>query len=141
MATLHVFKNRIPSCNYIFASPGISGKPAIFVGGIYRTNIQAEIDELTHEISLGHPHMFVDEAEVTVDSTLIDPMAALRHKIIEEFKAQQVAATALDNDRGNSDQCKLMPGNTRDIADAASGGSGTSLAARLVNLTQTKSAE
>jgi hypothetical protein len=133
MSTLHQFKSTYPHINYIFKN----GKQAIFVNGVYRTDVQWEIDELMHEISLGHPHIAVDAEAPTIDSEMIDPMNALRAKIIAEFLAKEAKATDPNNDMGNTDpNAKLMPGNSRDISEAASGGSGVPLSQRLVNLTK-----
>lgn len=131
MSTLKVFKAHLPSINYIFTN----GKPAIFVQGVYRTDSEWEILELEREIKLGHPHLYIDPLETEVDSEMIDPMNALRHKIIAEYKAEEAAkAGNPDRDMGTSDTQALKPGSTRDIAEAASGGSGVQSAARLVNL-------
>jgi len=108
-----------------------NGKPAIFVSGVYRTDIDWEIAELDKEVKSGHPHIYVDSAEATIESEMVDPMNALRAKIIAEFVASQEAATNPDNDMGKSTQGAVIPANSRDIASAAAGGSGE---ARLVNL-------
>ena len=135
MTTLTVFKSSLPSINYIFKN----GKPAIFINGAFRTDVDWEIGELTNEVKLGHPHIYIDKNEVTVDSAMLDPMAQLRARIIaEEAEKIRAAAGNPDRDMGTSEQQKLNVGTTRDIAEAAVGGSGTSLAARLVNLQVTK---
>lgn len=133
MATLTVFQATMPSVNYIFGN----GKPAIFVQGFYRTDVPWEIAELDAEIASHHPHIFrpTKVEDQVIESDMLDPMTALRAKIIADYKAQEAAATHPSRDMGNTDQnAKLMPGNTMDIAAAAEGGSGVQLAARLVNL-------
>ena len=120
MATLSVFKSTIPSVTYIFGD----GTPAIFVNGVYRTDVQKRIDALQSEIDQGHPHIYIDPKEREIDSELVDPINALRAKIIAEYKAQEAAAVALSNDRGTSDQSGPMPANSLDVASAAAGGSG-----------------
>lgn len=130
---LRVFKSTIPSVNYLFTN----GKPAIFVNGTYRTDADWEITELEKEIALKHPHIYIDANEREIDSELVDPMANLRHRIIQEYLAKQAAATDPDNDMGTTDQnVKLIPTNSRDVAQAAVGAaSGAGLSARLANLT------
>lgn len=137
MTMLRVYKSTMPSMSVILAN----GKPCIFVNGYYRTDNPMEIGTLDSEVKAGHPHIFIDPNEVEVDSTLVDPMAALRHKIIEEYKASQEAAAGDPNrDMGTSDQTqKLNVSTSADIAQAAAGGSGMPLAARLMALTANKS--
>lgn len=130
MATLRVFKSTIPSVNYIFGN----GKSAIFVNGVFRTDIPAEIQALEYEVTQHHPHIYIDEKEREIDSELIDPMNALRAKIIADYVANQAAATALNNDRGTSDQSGAKPANTSDVASAAAGGSGAQLLAAIPGL-------
>lgn len=130
MATLRVFKSTIPSVNYIFGN----GKSAIFVNGVFRTDIEAEIQSLEYEVAQHHPHIYIDEKEREIDSALIDPMNAMKAKIIAEYLANQAAATSMSNDRGTSDQSGARPANTNDVASAAAGGSGAQLRATLANL-------
>jgi hypothetical protein len=128
MSTLRVFKATLPSINYIFKN----GKPAIFINGMYTTDVPFEIEELDAEIATRHPHIFIDEAMREIDSAKVDPIAALREKIIAEYKATMAAATDQDNDRGNSVQGQLKPASSVDIAAASAGGSGAGLAARIL---------
>lgn len=136
MSMLRVFKCTIPSCSVILGN----GKPCIFVSGVYRTDIPAEIGFFENEILLKHPHLYIDPAESEIDSELVDPMNALRAKIIKEYlAAQEKVAGDPNRDMGSTDQnMKLNVGTTKDIAEAAAGGSGSGLAARLVNLTASK---
>lgn len=129
---LRVFKCTIPSCNFIFSN----GKPAIFVQGVYRTAVDWEIAELEKEVASGHPHVYIDAKEREIDSEMVDPMNALRAKIIAEYKATMEAATNPDNDMGKSAQGAVIPANSRDVAPAAAGGAGTqeTSGARMVNL-------
>lgn len=127
MSTLKIYKCHIQSVNVILPS----GKICVFVNGVYRTKDEGEIGFFDREVASGHPHIYIDPNESEVDESLVDPMAALRHKIIEEYKAA-VAAAAGDPNRpmGETDQnLKLNVGSTRDIAEAAAGGSGASPAA------------
>ena len=134
MTMLHVFKSSIPSINYIFAI----GKPAIFQGGFHRTDVEWEIKELMAEVDLRHPHITIPESESerVVDSSMVDPMAVLRAKIIADYEASKLADAAGNKDMGESKQGPLIPANSRDIAVAAAGGAGIAPAgtAALVKL-------
>jgi hypothetical protein len=130
MTIVKIFKATLPSVNYIFKN----GKPAIFVSGKFHTSIPAEIRELETEIAAGHPILYIDSAEVEVDSTKVDPIAGLRESIIAEYKASMAAATNPDNNMGDSAQDPLKPSSTNAIQDAAAGGSGVGLAARLMKV-------
>jgi hypothetical protein len=118
---LHVFFNSLVNCRYTFRN----GKDANFLGGRYTTDNAAEIDELNHEISEGHPHIYVKEDERTIDTTVVDPMEAIRAKVRQELLAEMAANTAKDNDRGNYDVPEKLQGivNSNDIAEGASGSS------------------
>jgi len=128
--TLAIFKNTMPSCNYIFKD----GTSAVFVSGRYHTDDPKRIEELAAEVDAGHPHIYVDAAEATVQKEMLDPMNALRAKIIGEYLAAQAAATDPTNDMGKSTQGPVIPANTQDIQQAAAGGAGTPVTERLVML-------
>lgn len=130
MSTLRVFKATLPSVNYIFKN----GKPAIFVQGKFCTDVPAEIAELDEEVANHHPIIFIDSAEREVDSAAVDPISALREKIIAEYKASMATATSPDNDMGESVQGALKPASTQDVVEAAAGGSGAGLAARILKV-------
>jgi hypothetical protein len=125
-----IFKARIPSVNYIFKN----GKPAIFVSGKFATTNKSEIDELTEEVAAGHPHIYIDAEEATMDADLISPIDALRDKIRAELMAEMAAATNPSNDMGSTTQEPIKPASSQDIATASVGGSGEGLAARLMSL-------
>lgn len=132
MSVIRIFKATLPSVNYIFTN----GKPAIFVQGKFTTNIDFEIQELEREIATGHPHIYIDPAESEIDSDALTPMEILRAKVREELVAEMAAATNPANNMGTTVQEPVKPASTADIAQAAQGGSGVGLAARLVNLTR-----
>jgi hypothetical protein len=128
MSMLRVFKATLPSVNYIFRN----GKPAIFVNGRYTTEFPAEIEELEYEISLGHPHIYIDSAEREVDSVQVDPIAALTGRIRAQLVAEMAAATDMGNDMGKTEQGPLKPASSSDVAPAAAGAG--PIAARLMSL-------
>lgn len=124
--TLTVFKSRIPSVNYIMPN----GKPLIFQAGQYLTDDIKEIEHLKAEIKAGHAHIFQESAPEaqTIQSDMLDPMAALKAKFFAEFQAQQQSALDPKSDKGTTTQVPLKPASSKDIAPAASNG------AVLVNL-------
>ena len=65
---------------------------------------------------------------------MVDPIQALRAKIEAQIRAEMAAATDLNNDRGTSEVEKLKPSSSTDVMDAAAGGSGVGLAARLMKV-------
>lgn len=94
----HKFCSNIPSVKYIFKN----GKTANFVAGQYLTAIKSEIEELQFEIENGHPHISVDNKELTVDSLHADPLEKIKKQAIEEYLARQAAAVNPENDMGTS---------------------------------------
>jgi hypothetical protein len=120
----------MPSCNVVMPD----GRVIIFVSGTYRTDKPAEIDYLEKEIAAGHPHLFIDQNEATVDSEMVDPMNALRAKIIAEYlESEKTASGDPERDMGKTEQTPVKPASTQDVAPAMAGGSGEQLA-RLVSL-------
>ena len=120
MALLKVFKSNIPSINYIFPW----GTVAAFQFGVYRTEVEKEVEHLNAEVALKHPHIYIDDAEKEIDSAMVDPIHALRAKIIAEYEASRARAENPDQDLGQSDQSAVKPSNSRDVAVAMAGGSG-----------------
>lgn len=121
--TLHVFHTCLPSCTYVFKN----GKPAHFIQQKYHTDVAWEIAELNEEIQARHPHIFIKPDEVTIDARHLDPMQALRDKIIAEYEAEQAKKLDPANDMGNSKQDAIKPANTLSVAAMAQGGSGAQL--------------
>jgi len=110
------FKCNISSCKYIFKS----GKVAHFNCGIYNTAIAAEISELDEEISQGHPNI-VSGAEVSAED--LDPMSALKSRVIAEFLAGQKSSASTAKDMGTTSQNSTTAGvaTSVTIAPAAMG--------------------
>lgn len=124
---LRLYKSTIPSINYIFKN----GKPAIFVNGRFATDVESEIAELDKEIKERHPLIFIDSAEVEVSSVKVDPIAAMREQIRAELVAEMAKNTNPANQMGNTITEPLKPASTQDIQQAAAGGSGAALTARI----------
>lgn len=140
---LSVFWATLPSINYIFPN----GRPAIFVNNRFVTNVPYEINQLKDEIVNGHPHIYQKKGEETMSAKNLDPMEAIREKIIAEAVASGLLVHGNPNrDMGESDPGKLKPASTTDVASAAAGGSGVqmvsdssgtgSISARLLSLSQ-----
>lgn len=111
-----VFMNTLLNSRFTLSK----GKECIFLGGKYATKVAEEIEELLKEIDAGNPHIYIG-AELVVSQESLDPMTALKAKIIAEFKESQAAINKGDADFGNYDQSKLNVATSRDVADVASG--------------------
>lgn len=113
MAILQVFKATFPSISYIFKD----GTPAYFVRGMYCTDEESKIAELKAEIAKKHPHIYIDPNQTQIESENLDPMNALRNRIIAEYEAEkQKHAGNVHRDLGNSDQSQVTPASTVDFA-------------------------
>lgn len=128
---LRVFKTTMQSMSTILPN----GKPVPFINGRYCTDVEYDIAHLDAAVTGGHPHIYIDPQDFEIDAGLVDPQEALREKIIQEYLASQAAAIDPNRDMGQTDQnLKLNVGNSANIADAASGGSGLAMNARLMSL-------
>lgn len=134
MPILHVYRASLPSMNYIFKN----GKPATFISGRFTTDLEEEIAELDAEVKARHPFIYIDPEEVTIDSEKLDPMSGLRERIIAEYLARLAEVTDPNNDMGKSESGPIKPASTADISQAAQGGSGVGLAARLMTMAPKK---
>lgn len=117
-----VFRNTLPNSRMHFKN----GKEIIFLNGEFLTNNKAEIDELMEEIQAGNPHLYIDPKRAVVDTKFVDPVAAIREKLLKELREQGKLIEGGAADYGTSDQnLKLNAGNTRDVASAMSGSTST----------------
>lgn len=128
---LHVYKNYLPSCHYVFKD----GSQATFVAGEFKTANPYEIEQLDAEVRRGHPHIYIDKTKPAVVSAKLDadPMAALREKIRAEILAEQ-APRNLGTNQDTASKL-LQPAGTDKIAAAVAGGmsaTGQPLPASLV---------
>lgn len=119
MAMLRVFKSSMQSMRYIFAS--VPGREAAFAMGRYCTQDPKEIEELEHEISLHHPHIYIDPENMEIDEILLDPIQAFKAQVEAEIRAKIAAENNPDRDMGNTEAQKLTPQGTNDIQKAAAG--------------------
>lgn len=111
--SVNVYHATIKSCKYIFKD----GTVANFVNGKFPTTLPQQIEELDKVVAAGHPHIHVRKGEEVVDYDTTDPLAELRKKFFNEFKAEQAQAAANPTtDFGTSTQGPLKGTSTTDIA-------------------------
>lgn len=128
MAIEKLFKCHLPFCKYIF----VQGKEANFLNHKFSTGVQSEIDELTREVQLGHPHIYIDALEPEFDTAIVDPMAALEAKIRAKIAAEDLALRGGDTGESNSESGKLSGiATSATVSSMAAGGAGS---ARTINL-------
>jgi len=121
MAIHRMFKSTLKSCQYITADGTICG----FVAGRFHTGDEKVIKELEQQIAAGHPHLYVDSAEVEVDTEMLDPIEQIKRKAIADYIAAQNAANRPENDRGNTVQGKLEGiVNSGVVGEGSSGSTG-----------------
>lgn len=130
MANLQLFKCRIPSCSVIFPN----GKAAIFVGGRYATKFDNEVAILEDEIALGHPHIYRDPDELTVDSERQDPHSIQVDKIRKDILQEMLQASLEGKDLGTYIQGALNPANSESVSQVVANGGGLSAAQKLALL-------
>jgi hypothetical protein len=92
-----VFKSSLRSCKYIFKD----GTNGYFIDGRMVTDNEDHIAEMEHEIKHKHPTFFIDDKDSTSDTPQLDPMSALKKKIIEDYLKEQKEQAV--KDMGNSD--------------------------------------
>lgn len=114
---MHVFFNTIPNCRYTFKD----GTDANFLGGKYLTDNEVQIRELSREVANGHPHIYTKADHLTEDTTIVDPMVAIREKVRAELLAEMAASTDKTTDRGSYEVSGKLEGiaNTDTIAAGA----------------------
>jgi hypothetical protein len=103
-----------------------NGHVAHFKGGMFITSDADQIAYLDAQISKNGfgGVIFIDPNARTLTAEQENPMLALRKKFYEEFQAEKLAQSNPMNDLGTSDQGKLKPASTTDIAPVALGGDG-----------------
>lgn len=93
-----------------------SGKTVHFLNGMYATESETEIKELTEECKSGHENYYIDSAQTTIESEMMDPMAILIARIREEERAKLILATNPGRDMGGT----AFTGRLEGIANSAS---------------------
>lgn len=116
------------------------GEKANFIGGRYVTDIEAQIEELKEEIKSGNPTIYIDPNEMQVDSSELSPIETIKKKAIEEYLAQQAAATDKSNDMGNSEQSTKLTGmvTSSNVAATSAGSSSSNSPAPVSVSTKSK---
>lgn len=96
------FKSSLPGLNYVFKN----GDVAQFIVrdgsgiGMYYTDDQDKIDELTTEVNRRNPYIYIDENEKTVDVTALTPMARLKKQLRNEIMQELANKTNPANNLG-----------------------------------------
>jgi hypothetical protein len=122
VAEKRLYKSTLPFNNIIFPN----GHVAHFKGGFFATAEPEQVKYLDEQIAKNGfgGIIYIDENARTITAEQENPMLALRKKFFEEFQAEQAAFLNPSNDMGTSDQGKLKPASTTDIAPVALGGDG-----------------
>jgi hypothetical protein len=122
-----LYKSSARSCNVILPD----GVTLNFRMGMYSTADEGVIKYLDRQIAKNGfgGSIYIDPNARTITEEQENPMLALRKKIIAEYVAEQNAFLNPGNDMGTSDQGKLKPASTSDIAPVAASGDST---ARLI---------
>lgn len=79
-----------------------SGERISFVAHMFVTDKEHQIEFLDAEVKRGHPMIYTKNGEETVTAEQLDPLAAIKKKAIEEYKAQVEAQQNPERDMGNS---------------------------------------
>ena len=108
--TFQTYKSSLP--NQKIAMP--NGKMIRITSHQYITDMEDEIAFLDNEIKLGFPYL-TKSGEMT--STELDPMSALRAKIIAEYEADKVPAPVL----GDVAKQELTPASTAALKNLSAG--------------------
>ncbi len=121
MATLKVFFSKAPTTGYVFQS----GRSVHFVNHRYTTDNNEEIAELEKECSYSESNYFIDQTQLEIDSSELDPIAVIKAKALAEARAEVAIATSLTRNMGTTDQTAKLTGiaNSNNLggANVASG--------------------
>jgi hypothetical protein len=98
---VNLYLSTFPSCRYIYKD----GTEAVFVNGKYATGEQNRIEELDAEVAARHPYIFTDKDKLQIDEKELDPMEALKKKII----AEAIASGEVVSSSSSSDQSPVKP--------------------------------
>ena len=114
-----LYKSTFPIVNVI--SP--IGKVIEFRGGIFitdETDLIEYLDDQVAKRAFGG-QIYIDPNARTITAEQENPMLALKKKFYEQFQKDQASFINPANDMGTSDQGKLKPASTADIAPVALG--------------------
>ena len=114
-----LYKSTIKFNNIVFPN----GNVAHFKGGMFATDVPAQIDYLDAQIAQNgfNGIIYIDPNARTITAEQENPMLALKKKFYEQFQAEKAGFLDPSNDMGSSDQGKLKPASTTDIAPVALG--------------------
>ncbi len=122
VAEKRLYKSTIKFNNIIFPN----GHVAHFKGGMFATDVPAQVEYLDAQIAQNGfgGVVYIDPDARTITAEQENPMLALRKKMFAEFEAERAAHLNPANDMGSSEQGRLNPASTTDIAPVALGGDG-----------------
>lgn len=82
------FYNRIPGSTYHFGEDSIKGTTAVFVGGIYETHNEKEIDELNEVCNVRGQHNILAENPAAIQEVVLTEEQKVAQQLIENAQAQ-----------------------------------------------------
>lgn len=132
VAESRLYKSTLKFNNVIFPN----GHVAHFKGGMFVTDDPEQISYLDGQIAKNGfgGIIYIDPNARTITAEQANPMLALRNQFYREFQAEKAEQQNPDNDMGTSEQGRLKPASTTDIAPVALGGDGAAtLRAAVVN--------
>jgi hypothetical protein len=98
------------------------GQRIFFNAGMYVTDNPDEVAFLQAEIKRGNRMIYTKTGEETVTQDQLDPMNALRKKIIEEYEANRAAQQNGTRDLGTVEAAAgVAPATTKSIAPVVAG--------------------
>ena len=112
MSLAKVFKNRVPNCK-VFTP---AGRQITFHNGKHITQIKGDIKYLEEVVANGDAYVYIDPAEVEVDTEELTPagmVRKLKREAVEEYLATQAAASALNS---VSEQKALGAGTSKTVS-------------------------
>jgi hypothetical protein len=93
---------------YFSSRPKISitmpnGNRIYFVAGTYVTDNESEVEFLNEQIKHNHPMIFIQKGKETVTQEQLDPLAAIKEKVIAEYLSKQAEQQNPNRDMGRTD--------------------------------------
>ena len=99
MSQLHQYFATRPKISIVMPN----GNRISFIAGSYITDDENEIKFLDDQIKDKHPMIFVKKGEETVTKEQLDPLAAVKEKVIADYLAKQKEQQDPSRDFGNTE--------------------------------------